>query len=226
MKKRCPQCNKGFWRRSFTAQTTEPSCGRTFFFILPSESSLDAWSGRNHHYSSRPDNNNWYSNSLKRLRTRPKRQLPTPTTNAVPVVIEKKRSKSTGRYLFFCLSGLILGGGFVLARGAFGIFFISNKTKRRQMSASRPRFANKFVQNTKSPIWKRRKQRAQNTKTPHRRFRRDEFNGRADNFECLTFTVVNRNSKETDVLLIDDRLNIEEREKRKQSVVSRHLRTR
>ncbi len=200
--KRCPQCNSVF-DDSLVYCTNDGAPLAQETFILPSEvSPLDAEEETVIHHAP-------ITIDI------PNQTAPAPTeafnyqappTNVVPVIIEKPRSSR--KNLLFLVIGIILGGGLVLAAVLLGIFLYQNKTTAN--SATRTPPANS-AQNTKSTP----------TATPFEASAKHEkrtdqadaeFNGRVITQNAYVRASPNRGAKEIDILPIDDRLNIEERE--------------
>jgi hypothetical protein len=126
----------------------------------------------------------------------------------VPVIVERRRN--TGKYLAFLLTGLLLGGGLVLAALFFAKNFGANKTTEITVNANQdtPPSSNKNVKAAPTEI----------PKTPDPKHARrtdtddDEFNGRVISSNAFVRSSPNRNSATVDVLPVDDRLTIINRE--------------
>ncbi|MEP6901806.1 MAG: SH3 domain-containing protein [Actinomycetota bacterium] len=203
--KRCPQCNSVF-EDSLVYCTNDGTPLLEETFVLPSESSpLDAEEITVIHHA--PITIDIPNTPALAPTEAFNYQIP-PATNVVPVVIEKRRN--TGRYLLFLFIGLILGGGLVLAAVLFGIFLYQNKSAQTANTANRNSQVNS-VQTTKtSPTETPKTVSAKHEK--HTDAPDDEFNGRVITLNAYVRSSPNRNSKEIDILPVDDRLNIAERE--------------
>lgn len=201
--KRCPQCNSVF-DDTLIYCTNDGMPLTQEIFVLPSESSpIDAEEETVIHHN--PINVNIPNTPAPTEQFN--YQIP-PTANVVPVIIEKPRN--TWKNLLFLILGLILGGGLVLAAVIFGVFLYQNKTSQTTVITNRNPPINS-TQNTKSsptatPITASAKHENRTDESD------DKFNGRVITLNAYVRSSPNRNSKETDVLPIDDRLNIEERE--------------
>ncbi len=203
--KRCPQCNSVF-NDALVYCTNDGTALLDETFVLPSENSSpdDEEITVIHHEPITVD----IANQTRATPTETiNYQVPSPT-NVVPVVV--KKPKNTGKYLFFLFIGLLLGGGLVLAAGLFGIYLYQNRTAPTSNTANRNAPVNS-APNTKStpaptPLTASAKHEKR-TEAPD-----DEFNGRVITLNAYVRSSANRNSKETDVLPVGDRLDIEERE--------------
>ncbi|HEY0460946.1 MAG TPA: SH3 domain-containing protein [Pyrinomonadaceae bacterium] len=204
--KRCPQCNSVF-DDSLVYCTNDGTHLVEEIFVLPSEvSPLDTEEETVIHHEPPitidiPDPN----------RPAPTKQFnyPNPPVETViPVVVEKRRN--TGKYLLFLFLGLILGGGLVAAGVLFAIYLSQNKPTEAPNTATR----NSQINSAPTP-------KPTLTPTPviadpkHERPTAapdDDFNGRVISLNAYVRSSPNRNAKQIDVLPIDDRLEIEERE--------------
>lgn len=129
-----------------------------------------------------------------------------PTGNVVPVVVERPRS--AGRNMLFLISGLVIGGGLVLAAVLFGLFLYqsqnsANHTNQNSSVTSTP--------NTKAAPTDTPKTASAKHEKPTDAAD-DEFNGRVITLNAYVRASPSRSSKEIDILPINDRLNIIERE--------------
>jgi hypothetical protein len=133
---------------------------------------------------------------------------PPPAETVIPVIVEKPRN--TGKYLLFLALGLILGGGLVLAAVLFGVYLYQNKPAQTENTANRNAPTNSAqtpkITPTPTPVTASAKHEKP-TDAPD-----DDFNGRVITLNAYVRSQPSRNSKEIDVLPINDRLNIEERE--------------
>ena len=129
----------------------------------------------------------------------------TPTGETIiPVVIEKRRN--TGKYLLFLVLGLLLGGGLVLAAVLFSMYLSQEKPAQNVNVTTRNSTLTPKPTATETPITASAKHEKRTNQSD------DEFNGRVISLNAYVRASPNRNSKEIDVLPVDDRLNIEERE--------------
>lgn len=125
----------------------------------------------------------------------------------VETVVVKQPAKSRNAAIFLVL-GLIIGGGLVLATLLLARNFYQtgdNKTVKVN------KVANKAETNTPSatPLNINKLAQKHETRTSADN---EEFNGRVIALNAFVRAFASRNSDETDVLPIDDRLNIEKRE--------------
>lgn len=142
----------------------------------------------------------------------PETELPTeefstnlpPTEQVVPIVIEKQRN--TGKNLLFLIAGLIIGGGLVLATLGF-VWFISQKNAE-QTNENRPANteSNRETIAAETPQTASAKHENRTDETD------DEFNGRVISLNAYIRSAPDRDSGETDILPVNDRLNIIRRE--------------
>jgi hypothetical protein len=200
--KKCPQCNSVFDDSLvFCTNDGTPLVAETF--VLPSEASpLDAEEEITvvHHDPITIDiPNNRHPAPTEQFAY----QTP-PVETVIPVVIEKRRN--TGKYLLFLVLGLVLGGGLVLAAVLFAIYLsqndptpVTNTTSQNSVQTPKPT-------PTATPVTASAKHEKRTEKPD------DEFNGRVISKNAYVRSSPNRNAKEIDVLPIDDRLEIEERE--------------
>ena len=130
-------------------------------------------------------------------------QMPPTAENVIPIVIEKPRN--TVKYVLFLVLGLVLGGGLVLAAILFSMYLSQRET---------PPTVNTTIVNT-APTSK-----AVPTATPVTASAKhekptdapdDDFNGRVITLNAYVRSSPSKSAKETDVLPVNDRLNIEER---------------
>jgi hypothetical protein len=203
--KRCPQCNSVF-DDSLVYCTNDGTPLDQETFVLPSENMPAAEEEEItviHHDPITVD----IPNSTPPAAPTEQFTYQTPNGETViPVVIEKRRS--TGKYLLFLVLGLILGGGLVLAAVLFAIFL-------SQRSDQSP-IANTTNQNSAPPT-----NRTPPTPTPVTASAKhekrtdapdDEFNGRVISKNAYVRSSPNRKAKQVDILPVDDRLEIEDRE--------------
>ena len=122
------------------------------------------------------------------------------------VVIEKRRNMS--KYVLFMVLGLVLGGSLVLAAVLFSMYFFQNKPPANTVNR------NSQINSTTTP-------KPTTTTTPITASAKhekrtdaddDEFNGRVITLNAYMRSSPSRSAQEIDVLPIDDRLHIEERE--------------
>ena len=200
--KRCPQCNSVFDNSlDFCTNDGTPLIQETF--VLPSESSaFDAEEVTVIH--SAPVTIN-IPNQNPPVAPTEQFNYQVPITETVIV----KKPRNTGKYLLFMVLGLLLGGGLVLAAVLF-VMFLNQKKQPAQVNinVNKPIISTPTVKETPTatPITASAKHEKR-TDTDD-----DEFNGRVISQNAFVHAAPNRNSKQTDVLPVDDRLNIEERE--------------
>ncbi len=202
--KRCPQCNSVF-DDTLVYCTNDGTPLVTEGFVLPSESSpIDAEEVTVIHHD--PINisipNEPAPTEAFNFQTLP------PTENVVPVIIEKRRN--TGKYLLFLVAGLLLGGGLVLAGVLFVMYLNQNKNTQTNITVNKNSTPNSTPKVKETPTETPKTAGAKHEKRTDTSD--DEFNGRVITLNAYVRSLPNRNSKETDILPIDDRLNIEERE--------------
>ena len=124
--------------------------------------------------------------------------------NIVPVIVEKRRN--TGKYLLFLFLGLILGGGAVLALALFGVFLYQNRAASNTAPTNRNSALNSAPNKpSPTPLTASAKHDSRTEKAD------TDFNGRVIAANAYVRSSPNRNSKQIDILPIDDRLNIEDR---------------
>jgi Bacterial SH3 domain len=199
--KRCPQCNSVF-AVSLVYCTNDGTPLREETFVLPSEASrTDAEEETIIHH----DPLNINISSAPAPTEVFNYQVPPPPINIAPVVIEKPRS--SWKNLLFLLIGLILGGGLVLGAVVLGLFLYQSKyapttTANRNSQTNAPQ----TLKPTATPLTASAKHEKRTAASD------DEFNGRVITLNAFVRSSANRGSKEIDILPIDDRLNIEERE--------------
>ena len=201
--KRCPQCNSVF-DDTLIYCTNDGTPLVNEGFVLPSESSpIDAEEVTVIHHE--PININIPNEPAP---TEAFTYQPLPTENVVPVIIEKRRN--TGKYLLFLILGLLLGSSLVLAGVLFVTYLNRNKTTQTNVTINKNTTSNSTPKvketTTETPKTVSAKHETRTDKSD------DDFNGRVITLNAYVRALPNRNSKEIDVLPIDDRLNIEERE--------------
>jgi len=203
--KRCPQCNSVFDDAlDYCTNDGTPLAQETF--VLPSENSPvdDEEITVIHHDPITID----IPNQSPAAPTEQFNYAVSPAETVVPVVIEKPRN--TGKYVMFLVLGLILGGGLVLAAVLFGVYLYQNKTPQTEITVNRNAPTNSApnikTTPTPTPVTASAKHEKR-TDAPD-----DDFNGRVITLNAYVRALPSRNSKEIDVLPIDDRLNIEDRE--------------
>jgi hypothetical protein len=205
--KRCPQCNSVFDDSlDFCTNDGTPLIEETF--VLPSEN-LPADAEEEITVVHHPPVTIDIPNANPPAPTEQfNYQPPPPAETIIPVVIEKRRN--TGKYLLFLVVGLVLGGGLVLAAIAAAMVFfqrkpieVSDTTNRNSTINSPP---NVKVSPTATPVTASAKHEK------HTDAEDDDFNGRVISRNAYVRSSPSRNAKEIDVLPVDDRLEIEERE--------------
>ena len=199
--KRCPQCNSVF-DDSLVYCTNDGTPLVDETFVLPSEASADE--AEEPTIVRHPPVTIEIPNASAPAPTEQiTYQIPTGET-VIPVVIEKRRH--TGKYLLFLVLGLVLGGGLVLATILFAMY-LSQKNTSPTVNVTAPNSAPTPAKTpTATPIVASAKHEKRTDAED------DEFNGRVISQNAYVRASPNRNSKEVDVLPIDDRLEIEERE--------------
>ena len=204
--KKCPQCNSVF-DDSLVYCTNDGTPLVEETFVLPSEASQpDAEEEITvvHHDPITIDIPN---NSAPAPTEQFTYQTP-PAETIIPVVIEKRRN--TGKYVLFLVIGLILGGGLVLAAIAAAMLLFQSKPIQVSENTNRNSTVNSASSvketPTATPITASAKHEKRTDKDD------DEFNGRVISKNAYVRSSPNRSAKEIDVLPIDDRLEIEERE--------------
>ena len=206
--KRCPQCNSVFDDSlDYCTNDGTPLIAETF--VLPSEASPPPDAEEITVIRREPVTHDPITidipGAAPPASTEPISYQTATGDTVIPVVIEKPRS--TGKYLLFLAVGLVLGGGLVLAAVLFTVYLSQNNDP--------PPVANTTNQNTASnvkekptatPIAASAKHEKRTAETD------DEFNGRVITRNAYVRASPNRSAKEIDVLPIDDRLDIEQRE--------------
>jgi len=200
--KRCPQCNSVFDDSlEFCTNDGTPLLQETF--VLPSEATDAEEETVIHH---EPININI-----------PNQNIPAPTKefNYQPVqppvvetiVVEKPRN--AGKYVFFLILGLILGGGMVLAAVLLAMFYFQTRTQNAN-TANRNATVNQSPspKNTPTaPTVTASSKHQESTDASD-----DEFNGRVIAQNAYVRYSPSRDAMQIDVLPVNDRINIEERE--------------
>ena len=130
--------------------------------------------------------------------------MPPPTMPA-PVVIQRPRS--IWRNVLFLIIGLLLGGGIVLAAVLAGLYLYQN---RAPQDANRNSSTNSAPNTKTSPSTTPVTASAKHEK--HTDEADDAFNGRVIKLNAYVRSSPKANSKQIDVLPIDDRLHIEKQE--------------
>ncbi len=203
--KRCPQCNSVF-ADSLVYCTNDGSPLVEEIFVLPSEASQpDAEEITVIHHD--PITIDIPNSSAPAVPTEQfNYQAAPPVETVIPVVIEKRRN--TGKYLLFLVLGLVLGGGLVLAAVLFAIYLsLENNPPTTTTNTTAPNSAQTPNRTpTATPVTASAKHEKRTDESD------DEFNGRVISKNAYVRSSPNRNSKEIDVLPVDDRLEIEERE--------------
>jgi hypothetical protein len=127
-----------------------------------------------------------------------------PPDAVVPVIIEKQRN--TGKYLLFLITGLILGGGLVLATFIFAWFLYQDLPLQTDNTANR----NSATETPDTPQKMPEKAGEKHEKSTD--FPNEDFNGRVITLNAYIRSAPDRGSEETDVLPVNDRLDIVRRE--------------
>jgi len=206
--KRCPQCNSVFADAlEYCTNDGTPLVEETF--ILPSENSPvdDEEITVVHHAPVTIDIPN---NSAPAPTEQFNYQIPPPAETIIPVIVEKPRN--TGKYLMFLVLGSILGGGLVLAAVLFAVFLYQNKppqtgnTANRNVQINSAPTSKTMLTPTPTPVTASAKHEKRTEASD------DDFNGRVITLNAYVRASPSRSSKEIDVLPIDDRLTIDERE--------------
>lgn len=142
---------------------------------------------------------------------------PEPITYQMPpteTVVIKQPAKSRNAAIFLVL-GLLLGGGLVLATLLLArSFYQNNNSNTVKVNRANEANSNKTVKvsPTETPLDINRSSQKHETRT---NADDEEFNGRVIAVNAYVRASPNRSSDETDVLPIDDRINIERRETEK-----------
>lgn len=200
--KRCPQCNSVF-DDSLDYCTNDGSSLIKETFVLPSEAS-QIGTEEETVIRHEPITIDIPNNSAPAPTEQFNYQMP-PTETVIPVVVEKPRN--AGKYLLFLVLGLVLGGLSVLAAVLFSMYLNQNdpppavNQNSSANSAQTPKPTSTATPVTASAKHEKRTADAD-----------DEFNGRVITLNAYIRSSPNRNSRELDVLPIDDRLEIGERE--------------
>lgn len=135
-------------------------------------------------------------------------QHPPVRPQVVPVVVQPRRS--TGKYLAFLLIGLLLGGTLVLAGLLFANNFFRSKKTEVAVNAGQnePPVSNVNAKTaTPQPSRTASAKHQQPTETAD-----EEFNGRVIALNAYVRSSPNRTSSQVDILPVDDRLTIMNRE--------------
>jgi len=122
----------------------------------------------------------------------------------VPVVIEKR--SNAAKYLLFLALGLVLGGGLVLAAVLFSMYLSQNQTTAANQNNQINITPTVKPSPTATPVTASAKHAVRTDDAD------DEFNGRVITLNAYVRSQPSRTAREIDVLPIDDRLEIEERE--------------
>ena len=198
--KRCPQCNSVF-DDSLVYCTNDGTPLLDETFVLPSEVSPTDVEEETviHHDPITIDIPNTSAPA-------PTEQFGYQAPPAVETIIVEKR-RNTGKYLLFLVLGLVLGGGLVLAAVLFTLYLSQNDPSpvvntANQNSAPTP--SNRTP--TPTPVVASAKHE-KHTDAPD-----SEFNGRVISKNAYVRSQPSRSAKQVDVLPVDDRLRIEERE--------------
>lgn len=199
--KKCPQCNNVF-EDALIYCTKDGTALIEETFVLPSESSPadDEEETLIHHDSitinipdtEKPTEEFNCSTTI------------VPTGQVVPIVIEKQRN--TGKYLLFLIMGLILGGGLVLGTLGFVWFLYQENSVQTDNGANRNSAQNLEKIATETPKIIDEKHETRTAESD------DEFNGRVITLNAYVRSAPDRGADETDILPINDRLNISRRE--------------
>jgi len=201
--KRCPQCNSVFDDTQIYC-TNDGTVLIEETFVLPSENSpLDAEEETVIRHA--PVTIEIPNENAPAPTAQFNYQIP-PSENVVPVVIEKRRN--TGKYLLFLVIGLVLGGGLFLATVVFAMFLFQNQTSQTADRNNRNSPLNSAQKGKETPT----PLTASAKHAPRTAEADDEFNGRVITLNAYVRSSPSRNAKEIDILPVDDRLHIEERE--------------
>jgi hypothetical protein len=200
--KRCPQCNSVFDDSlDYCTNDGTPLVAETF--VLPSEASpLDAAEEVTvvHHEPIKIEIR--HQKTAEAPAEQFNYQTPAAET-VIPIVVEKPRG--TGKHLLFLAIGLVLGGGLVLAGILFSIY-LSQKDSPPAASNTTVQTATPNRTPTTTPVTASAKHEKR-TDAPD-----DDFNGRVIRLNAYVRSSPSRGAGEVDVLPVDDRLDIEERE--------------
>jgi hypothetical protein len=202
--KRCPQCNNIFDDQLLYC----PTDGMLLIaeeFVLPSESAVPIDEEEITVIRHEP-----VTIDISQQTNAPTEQFRNPVLPAqaiTPIIVQRQRN--TGKYIAFLFVGLLLGAALVLATMFLAKNFYQNKTTEVAVNVNRNAQANS-TGNAKvaSDIPK-----APDPKHQQRTgVADDEFNGRVIAANAYVRASPNRNSAETDVLPVGDRLTIQNRE--------------
>lgn len=199
--KKCPQCNNVFEDQLiYCTKDGTPLIEETF--VLPSESSpIDTEEETLIRHDSITVN---IPDTEKPTEEFNRSTTTAPTEQVVPIVIEKQRN--TGKYLLFLIVGLILGGGLVLGTLGFVWFLYQENSVQTDNRTNRNSAQTVEKTTTETPKIADEKHETR-TAAPD-----DEFNGRVITLNAYVRSAPDRGSDETDILPINDRLNIIRRE--------------
>lgn len=140
----------------------------------------------------------------------PTEQFQNPIPQVQPVLPVVAEQRNTGKYLAFLIIGLLLGGILVLATLLLARNFYQDKPTEISVNGDKV-MENNSTQNAKA-------EPSEIPKTPDPKHERrtettdEEFNGRVITLNAYVRSSPSRNSSEVDVLPIDDRLTILNRE--------------
>lgn len=197
--KRCPQCNSVF-DDSLDYCTNDGTALIEETFVLPSQASpMDAEEQTVIRHEPLTIN---IPNQRQPAPTEQFNYQIPPTETVIPVVIEKPRN--TGKYMLFLVLGLVLGGLLVLATVLFSMYLFQ-ETPPQTANTATPN-STQTPKPTATPITASAKHEKRTGDAD------DDFNGRVITLNAYIRSSPNRSAKEIDVLPIDDRLEIEERE--------------
>lgn len=197
--KRCPQCNSVF-DDVLTYCTKDGTELIEENFVLPSESSpIDD-------EEETLINRDTITINIPEI---PETERPTeeffnqipPTQQVVPIVVKKERN--TGKYVLFLIVGLFIGGGLVLATLMFARTFYRQTSTQTKVETNQ----NSQINSSEKTPSVADEKHLTNTSAPD-----DDFNGRVITLNAYVRSAPDRNSDETDILPINDRLNIIRRE--------------
>lgn len=201
--KRCPQCNSVF-DDSLEFCTNDGTHLIHEAFVIPSEAALpdDEEITVVHHD---PINIKVPNTTA----TAPTEKFNYQTAPPVVETIVVEKPRNAGKYLFFLIIGLVLGGGLVLATVLLAMFYFQNRTQNTNT-------ANRSVTVNQSPTPKNTSSATPVTASSKHQDKTDapddDFNGRVIAQNAYVRYTPSRDAMQIDVLPVNDRIEIEERE--------------
>ncbi|MBS1793153.1 MAG: SH3 domain-containing protein [Acidobacteria bacterium] len=201
--KRCPRCNSVF-DDGLVYCTTDGTPLVAESFVLPSEAA--------------PPDDREEATVIRSTPVRieiPPENPPAPTeafnfqvppaVNVVPPVVVEEPSR-TGRGCLLLGLGIVLGGLLVLGAVLLGVFWYQKTQTNTNAARNAPANNSPTPKATPTSV-EASAVHSKRTDAPD-----DKFNGRVITINAFVRTSPNRNAKEIDILPVDDRLDIKERE--------------